>query len=236
VPRERLTGHPRLVYRLARMFGLEAPDVVVSAAAPRARVVAHETPWLLVPESLLAQPEPVQTARLVGPLVRMALGVSWLEDLRGVYAQAVLCGAARQVIPDYASDLGDAGAQDRIEELTRRLGRAIGRKQKKALTELAPALGATRPPTLADLETFERGVARAELRAAFVVTGDLLASLDAARAGDADFARATATVGKAALAAVLRNPLTRDLVTFALAPATTALRRKAGTTWPRPGR
>jgi protein kinase-like protein len=231
-PRDRMTGHPLLVYRLAKMLGLEPPDVVVTTAVPRARIVAHETPWIAVPEPLLAQPEPVQVACLVGPLVRLALGVPWLEDLRGAHAHAVLCGAARQVLPAYAAEK-DAGAEERIEEFTRRIARAIGRRQKKALQELAPALGATRPPTLADIEAFERGIARTELRAAFLVTGDLLATLDAARAADPALARATASVGKPALAAVFAHPLARDLVSFALAPATTALRRKAGTTWGR---
>ena len=124
--------------------------------------------------------------------------------------------------------------QERLEEWTRRLARAIGRKQKKALQELAPALGATRPPSLADVEAFEEGLARTTLRTAFLLTGDLLATLDAARAADAELNHATANVGKAALAAVLTHPLARDLVSFALAPATTALRRKAGTTWGRP--
>ncbi len=123
--------------------------------------------------------------------------------------------------------------QERLDDFTKRLARAIGRKQKKALQELAPALGATRPPSLADVEVFERGIARTELRAAFLATGDLLATLDAARAGDAELGSATANVGKPALAAVLAHPLARDLVSFALAPATTALRRKAGTTWAR---
>ena len=204
----------------------------MTTAVPRARIVAHETPWIAVPEALLAQPEPVQVACLVGPLVRLALGVPWLEDLRGVYAHAVLCGAARQVLPGYAPDK-DAGTEERIEEFARRIARASGRRQKKALQELAPALGATRPPTLADVEAFERGIARAELRAAFLVTGDLLATLDAARMANPEFARATASVGKAALAATFAHPLARDLVSFALAPATTALRRKAGTTWGR---
>ena len=62
----------------------------------------------VMPEALLAQPEPVQTAALVGPLVRLALGVPWLEDLRGVQAQAVLCarrapGAARRTPPTRAT-------------------------------------------------------------------------------------------------------------------------------------
>ena len=232
-PRDRMTGHPLLVYRLAKMFGLEPPDVVTSAVVTRARVVAHETPWIVVPEALLSQPEPVQVAALVGPLVRLALGVPWIEDLRGVFAHAVLCAAARQVLPAYASDGSDAALQERLEEFTRRVARAVGRKQKKALQELAPALGATRPPTLGDVDLFERGIARTELRAAFLATGDLLATLDAARAADPELGRVTANVGKPALSAVLMHPLARDLVSFALAPATTALRRKAGTTWGR---
>jgi serine/threonine protein kinase len=232
-PRDRLTGHPLLVYRLAKMLVLEPPDVVVSANQSRARVVAHETPWLAVPESLLKQPEPVQVACLVGPLVRLALGVPWLEDLRGADAHALLCAAARQVLPGYGSDTGDAAAQERIEEFTRRVGRAIGRRQKKALQELAPALGATRPLTLADVEGLERGIARAELRAAFVVTGDLLATLDAARASEPDLARTTGQVGRLALAAALTHPIVRDVVAFAFAPTTTLLRRKAATTWAR---
>ncbi len=231
--RDRVTGHPLLVYRLARLLGLAPPDVVVSATVPTPRVVANETPWLVVPESLLGQPETVQTASLVGPLVRLALGVPWLEDLKGVYAHAVLCAAARQVVEGYASEVGDADTQELLGDFTKRVARAIGRKQKRALQELAPALAATRPLALTDVEAFERGLARADLRAAFLLTGDLLATLDAARLGDPELFRATAGVGKQALAAILTHPLIGDLVSFALMPATTALRRRAGTTWGR---
>jgi tetratricopeptide (TPR) repeat protein len=231
--RGRPTVRPMLVLRLAKGFGLDAPDVVASGAVTRVRVVPHETPWLVVPEALSVQPEPVQAAALAGPMVRLALGLPWIDDLRGVQAHAILCAAARQVLPGYGPEARDPGMQERLDEWTRRLARAIGRRQKKALQELAPALGATRPPSLADVEAFEHGIARAELRAAYLVTGDLLATLDAARAADAELGSATANVGRPAIAAVLTHPLTRDVVSFALAPATTALRRKAGTTWGR---
>jgi hypothetical protein len=231
--RERPSGLFAIVHRAARAMGLEAPEVVVATGLPRPRVVNHDPPWIAVPESLGGLPEPVQTAALVGPMVRLALGIPWLDDLRGPQAHAVLCGAARQVLPGYG-ETGDANTNERLEDFTRRIGRAIGRRQKKALQELAPALGATRPPSPGDVEAFERGIARAELRTAFVLTGDLLATLDAARAGDPDFSRATSHVGKGALAAVLGHPLARDLVAFAMAPATTVLRRKLGTVWPRP--
>jgi hypothetical protein len=231
--RGRAPVHPMLVLRLARGFGLEAPDVAASAAVARVRIVPHETPWLVVPETLAVQPEPVQAAALAGSMVRLTLGLPWMDEVRGVDAHALLCAAARQVLPKYASEARDPSVQERLDEWTRRLGRAMGRKQKKALQELGPALGATRPLALADVEAFEQGIARTELRAAFLMTGDLLATLDVARAADGELGSATANVGKAAIAAVLTNPLTRDLVAFALAPATTALRRKAGTTWGR---
>jgi hypothetical protein len=236
VTRDRLggaSGRPLLgvVQRLAAMLGLPRPEVAISDAGGVPRVALDGEAWLVVPQALLAHPEPVQTAMLAAPLVRIALGVPWLDELPGPYAHAVLCAAARQVIPRYATDLGGADQEALVGEMTRRVGKAIGRKQKKALSELAPAIAATRPPTLADAEAFERAVRRAELRAAFVATGDLLATLDAARVLDVDFARATASVGPAALAAVLRHPVAGDLAGFALEPSTTALRWRAGTLW-----
>ena len=190
-PRDRLqpaSGHPLLllVHRLSTMLAIARPEVAVSAALPLPRLAVKDVPWLVVPEALLAQPEPVQVAALVAPLVRIALSVPWLEELPGAYAHATLCGAARQVVPDFASETAQGDQLDLVEEVSRRVGKAIGRKQKKALGELAPALSQMRAPTLTDVASFERIVAQTELRAAFVLTGDLLSTLDAARARDGD--------------------------------------------------
>jgi tetratricopeptide (TPR) repeat protein len=232
-PRDRLVGPPLLVQRLPRAFGLVPPEILVSVATGRARAVAHETPMIVVPESLLALPEPTQAALLAGPLVRLALGVPWIEDLRGAYAHAVFCAAARQVVDGYASEVGDAETQELVEEFTERVARAIGRKQKRALLDLAPALRATRPLVAADVAAFEQALARAELRAAFLLTGDLLSTLDSARLVDGELFLATSSVGKSSLSATLTHPLAIDLVAFALAPATTALRRRGGSVWGR---
>jgi hypothetical protein len=234
-PRSRLqagiAGQPLLgiVARVATMLGLSRPEVVVGADVTRPRVLGQDPIWLVVPESILSQQEPVQTALVVGPLVRAALGASWLYDLPGAYAHATLCGAIRQVVPGYAADAGDADQQDLVAEMSRRVAKAIGRKQKKALQELTPAVERSRDVTPEDGRAFELAVARTELRAAFVVTGDLLATLDVARGDDAALGAATATVGKPALLATLRHPTAGDLTGFALAPSTTALRWRAGT-------
>jgi hypothetical protein len=111
------------------------------------------------------------------------------------------------------------------------VARAIGRRQKKALAELAPILSETPPPTLADIAVFERAVAQTELRSAFVATGDLLSTLDVTRAQDPALAQVTANVGRDALGAYLRHPLAGDLARFALNRLATALRWRAGTLW-----
>ena len=119
--------------------------------------------------------------------------------------------------------------------MTRRIARRDRPQAEEGAAGARPGARARRaPPSLADVEAFEEGIARTALRAAFLVTGDLLATLDAARAADPELGSATANVGRGALAAVLTHPLARDVVSFALAPATTMLRRKAGTTWGRP--
>jgi hypothetical protein len=238
VPKDRLlpaTGHPLLllVHRLATMLAIARPEVALSTGLPHPRLVVKDVPWLVVPEALLERPQPVQAATLVGPLVRIALSVPWLEELPGAYAHATLCGAARQVVPGFASEMAESDQLDLIEEMSRRVGKAIGRKQKKALGELAPALSQMRAPTLADVAAFERLVARTELRAAFVLTGDLLSTLDAARARDGVLAAATAMVGVQGLRAMLGHPLAGDLARFALSPAATTLRWRAGTLWRR---
>jgi hypothetical protein len=208
--------------------------VALSSGVVRPRVVMKDVAWVVVPEALLEQSEPVQTASLAAPLVRVALAVPWLEDFPSAYAHAVLCAAARQVVPSFASEIVEADQQDLIEEFTKRVAKAIGRRQKKALAELAPSLSEMRVPTLTEIAAFEQAVARTELRAAFVTTGDLLATLDAARALDTDLARATASVGVAALGATLRHPLAGDVARFALSQSATALRWRAGTLWGRP--
>ena len=76
-----------------------------------------------------------------------------------------------------------------------------------------------------------RTVAQAELRAAFVVTGDLLATLDSLKASNAGLRREMDAAGPRALAAVLTHPLAGDLVRAALNPVTTAARVRLGTWW-----
>jgi hypothetical protein len=74
-------------------------------------------------------------------------------------------------------------------------------------------------------------LARAELRVAYLLTGDLLAAIDELRGLDAAFLRATESPGRQALAAVVEHPFAGDVIRYALTPEATALRRRVGATW-----
>jgi hypothetical protein len=212
------------------MLGVERPEIALGDRGAVPRIFMNDTAWLVVPAALMRQPDPVQTAALVLPLVRLALGVSWIVDMATGPAVSLLCGAARLVVPGYAAGAG-VEAIALADEAGKRLGRALGRKQKKALADLAPALRAADPATARDVQTLARGVHCAALRAAFVVTGDVLATLEAARAHDEDLACATTHFGPGTLRAVLTHALTGDLVRFAFTPTASALRWDARTLW-----
>ena len=236
-PRERLpatSGHPLLwiAHRVASALGVARPEIVTVGSLASPRIVAvQDALWLAVPQALLAHPEPVQTAAIVRPLVRIALGLPWFEDGALAANCALLLAVARQSIPGYGANSSESEVRSHADDAARRVARVVGRAQRKTLTSLVPALSSRPAPTIADVEALGRALAATELRAAFVLTGDLLATLDAARAVDRDLAAATASAGNAALRAALLHPLVGDVARFALVPQATALRWRAGTLW-----
>jgi hypothetical protein len=235
-PRDRLaptSGHPLalLLQRVARMLGVDRPELAASDQVTYARAAAvGDAAWILVPPGLQSQPEPMQAAALARALTRVSLALHWAEELPTLYTHALLLGAVRQVVPDHGSELR-ALDHDLVADYTRRVGRAIGRRQKKLLAELVPQLTSAPAPALEDIEALLVDVGRAELRAAFVVTGDLLVTFDALRAMDSPFERDTAAVGARALLATLSHPVASDVARFALSAPATALRWRAGSLW-----
>jgi len=112
------------------------------------------------------------------------------------------------------------------------VAKAMGRAQKKALSALESRLaqsGATL--TVDDVAALVKRVGQAELSVAFLVTGDLVATLDDLRASDGDYARASRELGPGALVATLRHPLAGEAVRFALGETATDLRRATGALW-----
>jgi tetratricopeptide (TPR) repeat protein len=230
--RDRITsrsGHPTrvLLDRVTRQLSVGDVELVIAPAALRTRVLAQDVPWIVVPPSFPKQPESVQMAGLARAAARIAFGVPWLEELSPGQVEALLVAAARQVVKGYGGAETNLIAQHEAS-----LARLLSRRQRKLLEELSPHITSpqAQPPPA---DEFVEAITRAELRAAFLVTGDLLAMLEEMRPLDAALHVAIESPGTQALSTVLGHPLAGDLVRYALTPEATTLRRRLGSTAPR---
>jgi len=233
--RERISprsGHPlrRILDRIALSMSVEDIELALVPAGTRTRVVCHDAPWILLPASQTDQPEAAQVAQLARAVARVGFGVPWLGELPAAHVQALLVAAARQAVPTYATDDLDGATSALVTRYAPGVARALSRRQRKALEELAPRLASpqSRLPAMSD---FVDALSRAELRAAFLVSGDLLALLGTMAGDDAALRGALAAPGPQALSTVLLHPRAGDLVRFALSREATALRRRLGSLW-----
>jgi tetratricopeptide (TPR) repeat protein len=216
--------------RLARALGVQEVDLVITDRVQRTRVLAQDTLWVVVPRALTELPEPTQLASLGRALARIALGVPWLEELPPPHIEALLLASARQVIPAYGTDEVDVISSKLVSQYEPSVAKVLTRRQRKLLEELMPHLTTAQGRPM-PIDVFIGALARAELRVAYLLTGDLLATIDELRGLDANFLRATETPGRNALAAVLEHPFAGDVIRYAMTPEATALRRRVGATW-----
>ena len=142
----------------------------------------------------------------------------------------MLIACARQVVHGYGADELDVLSQKLVAQYEPNVARALGRRQRKLLEELAPHIGAPQGRPI-PIDTFIGALAQAEVRAASLLTGDLLATLDEMRALDAPLFHATEVPGPLTLKAVLEHPFAGDVCRFALSGEAMALRRRIGTSW-----
>ncbi len=225
------SGHPvrALLDRVARQLGAGELELAVSSKARRVRVVAQDVPWILVPSWFAEKSEPLQLASLARACARVAYGVPWLDELAAPLVEALLIAAARQVVPRYREGHADAKAVARYEP---GLTRSLARRQRKLLEELSPHLSASTPaaPPITD---FLDALVKGEVRAAFLVTGDLLAVYEEMALRDDVVRQALESPGPRSLAALLNHPVAGDIARFALTPEATGQRRRLGSIWGR---
>jgi hypothetical protein len=163
-------------------------------------------------------------------LARVAYGVPWLEEVPPQHIEALLIAAARQVVPGYGTrDNEQAPRAQLIAHYESSLVRALSRRQRKLLEELASHIASPQSPAI-QIEAFIGALVRAELRAAFLVTGDLGSIIQELRREDAALHRATQSAAPSALIAVLEHPYAGDVTRFGLTAEATALRRRLGST------
>ncbi|HEY2516601.1 MAG TPA: hypothetical protein VGI39_37280, partial [Polyangiaceae bacterium] len=226
------SGHPtRIVLdRLCKTLGLSDIELVIATTVSRTRVLAQDALWVVVPRQVADLPEPAQFASIGRALARVALGVPWLEELPPPHVEAFLVAAARQVVPNFGDDFVDVLSKKLVLTYEPTVTRALSRRQRKTLEELAPHIAAPQGRPL-PIDSFVSALAKAELRAAYLLCGDLLATTDEIRSLDPAFSRATERPGPASVNAALEHPFAGDVARFALTAEATALRRRIGTTW-----
>jgi tetratricopeptide (TPR) repeat protein len=234
-PRDRISprsGHPTraLLDRVAAQLGLTDVELVISPTASHTRVIAQDNPWVVIPATLTELPEPVQLASIARALARVAFGVPWLDELPPEHVSAFLVACARQAVPAYATESLDATAEALVAHYEKDVARAVSRRQRKLLEELAAHIDAPQGrPIPADI--FVPALRRAECRAAYLLGGDLLALVDELGICDASLRHAIERGGRIPVVAVLEHLLAGDVVRFALTPDAVALRRHLGTVW-----
>jgi tetratricopeptide (TPR) repeat protein len=226
-PRDRLPArapHPLRVLadRLARAFGELRFDLFVEAASVGVpRIVPAETPAIVLPRGYGDLPENEQAAGIARLLVSIALDVPWIEDTTPEDLEGLLFGALRVGNESFGAGRLAAGADANAEIWRPRIAKAAGRKQKRALEELVQRVGAVAEP-----QTFRQSVRTAGARAAYLVTGDIVSTLNHMLRIDRDLSTAPRNDVPQKL---LAHPMTRDLIFYALSSEALALRRSVGT-------
>jgi len=226
------SGNPTriLLDRLAKAVGVGDVELVITPNVSRTRVLAQDALWVVVPKALTELPEPTQLASIGRALARIALNVPWLEELPPPHIEALLCAAGRTVNPAFGKDDIDVLSLKLVQQYEPNVAKELSRKQKQNLEKLIPMMNGPQG-RLIGIDILIGALARAELRIAYLLTGDVLATIDELRGLDGAFLQATETPGLHSLGAVLDHPFAGDVVRYALTPEATALRRRVGSTW-----
>jgi tetratricopeptide (TPR) repeat protein len=225
--RNRLTArasHPAraLADRVARAFGDLHFDLYVDASATAIpRLVPGDPPALILPRGFGALSEVAQAAGFAQLLTYVALDIPWAKEATGEDVDGILFGALR-----VGSELWGRGQLSPNAEMAAstwqgRITKVVGRKVRRALEEAAQDV---RPQ--ADTSPWRLAVRVAGLRAAYVATGDLTATLMQASRAEPALAHLS---GSDLAAKLFAHPITREVIVFALSDAGLALRRSAGT-------
>jgi hypothetical protein len=202
------------VDRAASVLGVKEIDLFVHDA-PEPRIFADflDVPAVFVPSSISALPE-LEIAFAIGRVVaRVATGTYLLDKLAPSDVEELVAAAvAPYGAPISTPKTRGLGPED---ELARRLQRAVSRKAKKHLEEIAQRVSDF------DGVRFARGLAQSWSRSAYLTTGDLTSALDHLRRYE--------EVGLDEMGQT--EALPGDLLRFALSEGAARLRRQVGSTW-----
>ncbi|WP_437506918.1 cellulose synthase [Sorangium sp. So ce1099] len=226
--RERLgprDNHPtrQLAERVGRALGIEAFELyLVPSWQGAARVFPGDPPAIVAPTSLTELPELEQTFALARLFARVAVGFTFLDEIPAEATDGLLIAAIRTLDPGFGSGAISPAREHAAQQMLPGVQRAIGRRQRKMLEEIAPSVAVTY-----DARAFVIGLRRSEYRIGYLLCGDALAAIDYLRRYDRDIARSTEEPRL-----LLQHPVSNELLRYALSAEAFAERRRAGSIWP----
>ncbi|WP_437622759.1 cellulose synthase [Sorangium sp. So ce1151] len=226
--RERLgprDNHPtrQLAERVGRALGIEAFELyLVPSWQGAARVFPGDPPAIVAPTSLTELPELEQTFALARLFARVAVGFTFLDEIPAEATDGLLIASIRTLDPGFGSGAISPAREHAAQQMLPGVQRAIGRRQRKMLEEIAPSVAVTY-----DARAFVIGLRRSEYRIGYLLCGDALAAIDYLRRYDRDIARSTEEPRL-----LLQHPVSNELLRYALSAEAFAERRRAGSIWP----
>jgi tetratricopeptide (TPR) repeat protein len=211
-----------LAERIAAALGIEQFELYLSQTwQGAARVYPGDPPIIVGPTSFIELPEPEQAFAFGRLFTRMALGLTWLDELPVDAADGLLLASVRAVEPSFGSGELTPARDSMAQSFVAAVQRAIGRRQKKLLEDIAPSA-----TTQYDPRTFSIGVRRSEYRIAYVLSGDLVSAIDYLRRFDREIARSGEEPR-----VLLQHPVTNEMLRYALTADSYAERRRVGAIW-----
>ena len=220
--RDRITNRSndplrRLAERVAQIFGV--PDFemyMIRTQGTRVQLDFGATPALLIPSSVGRLNETQQVFVLARALADVARGLHPLNKFKAQDLMLILAAAARASNSNYGSTLADGGA---LNELNRRIIKALPRKERKACEDVAAAY-ASAPPI--DFSAWVQGNTMSATRVAALVTGDLVLCVEVLRHEDSalSYLEGEDMVGT--------SPVIADLLRYWCSDSAHELRRRLG--------
>jgi cellulose synthase operon protein C len=224
---ERLTSggdHPvrKLADRIARAFGELRFDLYLDASATdHGRLLSGHPAALVLPSGFAELAQVDQAAELARLLTYVALDIAWVDQATPENVDGILFGALRVGAERWGEGELSADAEMNAGLWRPRIAKGLARRTKRSLEEAAQRIRAQ-----ADSALWRQAMCIASLRAAYVVTGDLAASLGQVLRIDRELGESPRQQFSTKL---FGHPLARELVLFALSDASLVLRQSAGT-------
>jgi tetratricopeptide (TPR) repeat protein len=211
-------NHPlrEIVNQLAAALAIRHVDLFLHRVRNRDITIELGThPAILVPATIMEKDARAQTFALARPMTQIARGYQAVEKLTPRELDVLLASAARIVRPDFGHGLT---SEDVLNEQTRRLQRAIPRRDRKAVRDAAQAYAEARR---VKFDRWVHAAQRTATRVALLLCDDLEPLVS-------DLQSHVAPEPNGELASLESQPAYLDALRFWASPAAMHLREHVG--------